>query len=75
MGIHDIVRLKVSEDADVTTTTSSDIAQLPFPLFGPKKAIRRAVDPMGYTTPKKKKKKKDLSPYPKKIKDILPKKS
>lgn len=75
MRIHDIVRHKVSEDAAVTTTSSSDIAGLPFPLFGPKKAIRRAVDPMGYTTPKTKKKKKNLSPYPKKIKDILPKKS
>ena len=72
MRIHDIIRNKVSEDADPTTTSSSDIAILPFPLFGPRKAVRRAVDPYGYTTPKKKKKKKSFSPYPKKLKDIFP---
>ena len=75
MRIHDIIRRKVNEEASDGATASTDIAQLPFPLFGPKKAIRRAVDPHGYTTPKKKKKKSNLSPYPKKIKDILPKKS
>lgn len=73
MRIHDIIKADIKEDADVSTTSSSDVAGLPFPLFGPKKAIRRAVDPMGYTTPKKKKKKKSFSPYPKKVKDIFPK--
>ena len=49
MRIHEIVKNNISED-----TTSSDVAGLAFPLFGPKKMVRRAVDPMGYTKPKKK---------------------
>lgn len=71
MRIHDIIKADIREDSDAGTQ-SSDIAGITFPLFGPKKAIRRAVDPMGYTTPKKKKK-KSFSPYPKKVKDIFPK--
>ena len=72
MKIHEILKSDMNEDSDAGTT-SADVAGLAFPLFGPKKAIRRAVDPMGYTTPKKKKKKKSFSPYPKKIKEIYPK--
>lgn len=67
MRIHEIVKNNISED-----TTSSDVAGLAFPLFGPKKAIRRAVDPMGYTKPKKKL--KNPKPYTKKVKDIYPSK-
>ena len=46
---------------------SSSIATVSFPLFGKKDAIRRAVDPYGYT--KSKKKVKNPS-YPTKVKDI-----
>lgn len=72
MRIHEIIKNSISEDASVDATASSDVAGLAFPLFGPKKAIRRAVDPMGYTKPKKKLKKP--KPYTKKIKDIYPSK-
>jgi len=59
-----------NEDSDAGTQ-SSDIATLPTPLFGKKSAIRRAVDPMGYLKGKKKPKQPG---YPKKVKNIYPKK-
>ena len=45
----------INEDADVGSTMSANIADVAFPLFGKEKMIRRAVDPKGYITPKKKK--------------------
>lgn len=62
---------KVTEDATAGATDSSAMAgaQVAFPLFGPPKAARRAVDPYGYTTPKNKKKK--FKPYTNKVKSIF----
>lgn len=53
----------------VEDTLTSSIATVSFPLFGEPKMIRRAVDPKGYTTPKK----KEPKPYNKKVKDIYKK--
>ena len=61
--------MKINEIIKEDTLTSS-IATVSFPLFGDPKMIRRAVDPHGYTTPKKKKAK----PYNKKVKSIYPSK-
>ena len=46
--------MKINEIIKEDTLTSS-IATVSFPLFGDPKMIRRAVDPHGYTTPKRKK--------------------
>lgn len=72
MKIWEITNYKdVNEDATAGATDSSAMAgaQVAFPLFGPAKAARRAVDPYGYTTPKKKKKK--FKPYTNKVKSIF----
>ena len=63
---------KVTEDATTGATDSVAVAgaQLAFPLFGDPKKARKAVDPYGYTTPKKKKKK--FKPYTNKVKSIFP---
>ena len=53
MRIHDII----NEDGEATSTLSNSIATVAFPLFGDQKMIRRAVDPNGYLSRKKKKKK------------------
>ena len=53
MRIHDII----NEDGEATSTLSSSVASVAFPLFGDPKMIRRAVDPNGYLSGKKKKKK------------------
>ena len=71
----------VTEDATAGATDSVAVAgatdsvavagaQLAFPLFGDPKKARKAVDPYGYTTPKKKKKK--FKPYTNKVKSIFP---
>ena len=61
----------VNEDATAGATDSSAMAgaQVTFPLFGDPKKARKAVDPYGYTTSKKKKKK--FKPYDKKVKSIF----
>lgn len=53
MRIHDII----NEDGEATSTLSNSVATVAFPLFGDQKMIRRAVDPKGYLSGKKKKKK------------------
>jgi hypothetical protein len=53
MRIHDII----NEDGEATSTLSNSVASVAFPLFGDQKMIRRAVDPNGYLSGKKKKKK------------------
>jgi hypothetical protein len=61
----------VKEDATPGATDSSAVAgaAVAFPLFGDPKKARKAVDPYGYTTPKKKKTK--FPPYTKKVKSIF----
>lgn len=73
MRIQEIITNNISEDASADATSASDVnpGGIAFPLFGPKKAVRRAVDPMGYTKPKKK---KNTKPYTNKVKDIYPSK-
>ena len=68
MKINEIIKNDITEDGDATQ--SSDIATLAMPLFGKAKAIRRAVDPMGYLKGKKKPKQPG---YPKKVKNIYSK--
>jgi hypothetical protein len=53
MRIHDII----NEEGEATSTLSNSVASVAFPLFGDQKMIRRAVDPNGYLSGKKKKKK------------------
>jgi hypothetical protein len=74
MRIHELITNNISEDASAGAVDASSVnpGGIAFPLFGPKKMARRAVDPMGYTTPKKKK--KNPQPYTKKVKDIYPNK-
>ena len=63
--------MKINEIIQEDTVAAS-IASVSFPLFGEPKMIRRAVDPKGYTTPKKKKTK--IKPYTNKVKSIYPEK-
>ena len=53
MRIYEII----NEEGEATSTLSSGVASVAFPLFGDPKMIRRAVDPNGYLSGKKKKKK------------------
>tara|TARA_B110000305_G_C19236067_1_gene537566 strand:+ start:556 stop:765 length:210 start_codon:yes stop_codon:yes gene_type:complete len=69
MKINEIIKNNMTEDD--AATQSGDIATLAMPLFGKEKAIRRAVDPMGYLKGSKKKKQPG---YPKKVKNIYSKK-
>jgi hypothetical protein len=50
MRITDII----NEDGEASSTLSNSVATVAFPLFGDQKMIRRAVDPKGYLSKKKK---------------------
>jgi len=59
MRIHDIIK----EEGEATSTLSNGVATVAFPLFGDQKMIRRAVDPKGYLSGKKKKVSEKMDPF------------